>query len=80
LLLVLLVLLQLVQQLAKMVLYVFGAIIIVATLIDRSPLLLLSGLGVGRHVADFIKEQGWLCSCRSSMVLMRESRTATSLS
>ncbi|MNS73943.1 Miniconductance mechanosensitive channel YbdG [compost metagenome] len=28
-----------------MVLYVFGAIIIVATLIDRSPLLLLSGLG-----------------------------------
>ena len=31
-------------QLAKMVLYVFGAIIIVATLIDRSPLLLLSGL------------------------------------
>ena len=32
-------------QLAKMVLYVFGAIIIVATLIDRSPLLLLSGLG-----------------------------------
>ena len=30
---------------AKMVLYVFGAIIIVATLIDRSPLLLLSGLG-----------------------------------
>lgn len=32
-------------QLAKMVLYVFGAIIIIATLIDRSPLLLLSGLG-----------------------------------
>ncbi|NWB45956.1 mechanosensitive ion channel family protein [Pseudomonas gingeri] len=32
-------------QLAKMVLYVFGAIVIVATLIDRSPLLLLSGLG-----------------------------------
>ncbi|MCU1723910.1 mechanosensitive ion channel family protein [Pseudomonas sp. 5P_5.1_Bac1] len=32
-------------QLAKMVLYVFGTIIIVATLIDRSPLLLLSGLG-----------------------------------
>ncbi|MBU6959775.1 mechanosensitive ion channel family protein [Pseudomonas sp. CVAP len=32
-------------QLAKMVLFVFGAIIIVATLIDRSPLLLLSGLG-----------------------------------
>ncbi|APC15424.1 mechanosensitive ion channel protein MscS [Pseudomonas frederiksbergensis] len=32
-------------QLAKMVLLVFGAIIIVATLIDRSPLLLLSGLG-----------------------------------
>ncbi|WP_085595988.1 MULTISPECIES: mechanosensitive ion channel family protein [unclassified Pseudomonas] len=32
-------------QLAKMVLYVFGAIIIVATLIDRSPVLLLSGLG-----------------------------------
>ena len=32
-------------QLAKMVLYVFGAIIIVATLINRSPLLLLSGLG-----------------------------------
>ncbi|MBJ2347854.1 MULTISPECIES: mechanosensitive ion channel family protein [Pseudomonas] len=32
-------------QLTKMVLYVFGAIIIVATLIDRSPLLLLSGLG-----------------------------------
>ncbi len=32
-------------QLAKMVLYVFGGIIIVATLIDRSPLLLLSGLG-----------------------------------
>lgn len=32
-------------QLAKMVLYVCGAIIIVATLIDRSPLLLLSGLG-----------------------------------
>ena len=32
-------------QLAKMVLYIFGAIIIVATLIDRSPLLLLSGLG-----------------------------------
>ncbi|MFF7710413.1 mechanosensitive ion channel domain-containing protein [Pseudomonas sp. NPDC007930] len=32
-------------QLAKMVLYVFAAIIIVATLIDRSPLLLLSGLG-----------------------------------
>jgi miniconductance mechanosensitive channel len=32
-------------QLAKMVLYVFGTIIIVATLINRSPLLLLSGLG-----------------------------------
>ncbi|SEM40084.1 miniconductance mechanosensitive channel [Pseudomonas sp. ok272] len=32
-------------QMAKMVLYVFGSIIIVATLIDRSPLLLLSGLG-----------------------------------
>lgn len=32
-------------QLTKMVLFVFGAIIIVATLIDRSPLLLLSGLG-----------------------------------
>ncbi|WP_339482653.1 MULTISPECIES: mechanosensitive ion channel family protein [unclassified Pseudomonas] len=32
-------------QLAKMMLYIFGAIIIVATLIDRSPLLLLSGLG-----------------------------------
>ena len=32
-------------QLAKMVLYVLGGIIIVATLIDRSPLLLLSGLG-----------------------------------
>ncbi len=32
-------------QLTKMVLYVLGAIIIVATLIDRSPLLLLSGLG-----------------------------------
>ena len=32
-------------QLAKMVLWVFSAIVIVATLIDRSPLLLLSGLG-----------------------------------
>lgn len=32
-------------QLAKMVLFVCGAIIIIATLIDRSPLLLLSGLG-----------------------------------
>ena len=32
-------------QLTKMVLYIFGSIIIVATLIDRSPLLLLSGLG-----------------------------------
>ena len=32
-------------QLAKMVLFVFSAIVIVATLIDRSPLLLLSGLG-----------------------------------
>ncbi|NVL42708.1 mechanosensitive ion channel family protein, partial [Pseudomonas syringae pv. actinidiae] len=32
-------------QLSKMILYVFAAIIIVATLIDRSPLLLLSGLG-----------------------------------
>ena len=32
-------------QLAKMILYVFASIIIVATLIDRSPLLLLSGLG-----------------------------------
>lgn len=32
-------------QLTKMALYVLGAIIIVATLIDRSPLLLLSGLG-----------------------------------
>ncbi len=32
-------------QLAKMVLYIFAAIIVVATLIDRSPLLLLSGLG-----------------------------------
>ncbi|MBH3429568.1 mechanosensitive ion channel family protein [Pseudomonas alkylphenolica] len=32
-------------QLAKMVLFVFAAIVIVATLIDRSPLLLLSGLG-----------------------------------
>jgi miniconductance mechanosensitive channel len=32
-------------QLAKMILYIFGAIIVVATLIDRSPLLLLSGLG-----------------------------------
>jgi len=33
-------------QLGKMLLYVFSAIIIVATLIDRSPMLLLSGLGV----------------------------------
>lgn len=32
-------------QLTKMILYVFAGIIIVATLIDRSPLLLLSGLG-----------------------------------
>lgn len=32
-------------QLFKMVMYVLGTIIIVATLIDRSPLLLLSGLG-----------------------------------
>ncbi|WPP01194.1 mechanosensitive ion channel family protein [Pseudomonas sp. HR96] len=32
-------------QLARMVLFVFGGIIVVATLIDRSPLLLLSGLG-----------------------------------
>jgi miniconductance mechanosensitive channel len=32
-------------HLTKMVLYALGAIIIVATLIDRSPLLLLSGLG-----------------------------------
>jgi miniconductance mechanosensitive channel len=32
-------------QLAKMILYIFAGIIIVATLIDRSPLLLLSGLG-----------------------------------
>ncbi|NVZ30223.1 mechanosensitive ion channel family protein [Pseudomonas gingeri] len=32
-------------QLAKMGLFVLGAIVIVATLIDRSPLLLLSGLG-----------------------------------
>ncbi|KPW73469.1 hypothetical protein ALO78_200174 [Pseudomonas amygdali pv. ciccaronei] len=32
-------------QLSKMILYVFAGIIIVATLIDRSPLLLLSGLG-----------------------------------
>ena len=32
-------------QLSKMLLYVFSAIIIVATLIDRSPMLLLSGLG-----------------------------------
>ncbi|MFP3516735.1 mechanosensitive ion channel family protein [Pseudomonas sp. SIMBA_077] len=32
-------------QLAKMLLFVFSAIIIVATLIDRSPMLLLSGLG-----------------------------------
>ncbi|WP_342649386.1 mechanosensitive ion channel family protein [Pseudomonas sp. REB1044] len=32
-------------QLAKMVLWVFSTIVIVATLIDRSPLLLLSGLG-----------------------------------
>ncbi len=32
-------------QLAKMILYIFATIIIIATLIDRSPLLLLSGLG-----------------------------------
>ena len=32
-------------QLTKILLYVFSAIIIVATLIDRSPMLLLSGLG-----------------------------------
>ncbi len=32
-------------QLAKIVLWVLGAIVIVATLINRSPLLLLSGLG-----------------------------------
>ncbi|MCF1249343.1 mechanosensitive ion channel family protein [Pseudomonas putida] len=32
-------------QLAKMMLWIFASIIIVATLIDRSPLLLLSGLG-----------------------------------
>jgi len=32
-------------QLTKMILYIFATIIIVATLIDRSPLLLLSGLG-----------------------------------
>ena len=33
------------MQLAKMMLWIFAAIVIVATLIDRSPLLLLSGLG-----------------------------------
>ncbi|BFO05495.1 mechanosensitive ion channel family protein [Pseudomonas guariconensis] len=32
-------------QLAKMMLWIFASIVIVATLIDRSPLLLLSGLG-----------------------------------
>ncbi|BBV98414.1 hypothetical protein STW0522PSE72_37650 [Pseudomonas monteilii] len=32
-------------QLAKMMLWIFAAIVIIATLIDRSPLLLLSGLG-----------------------------------
>ena len=32
-------------QLAKMALWVFSTIVIIATLIDRSPLLLLSGLG-----------------------------------
>lgn len=32
-------------QLARMVLFVLGGIIVIATLIDRSPLLLLSGLG-----------------------------------
>jgi miniconductance mechanosensitive channel len=32
-------------QLAKMILFIFAGIIIVSTLIDRSPLLLLSGLG-----------------------------------
>ncbi|MCO7515854.1 mechanosensitive ion channel family protein [Pseudomonas guariconensis] len=32
-------------QLAKLMLWVFASIVIVATLIDRSPLLLLSGLG-----------------------------------
>ena len=32
-------------QLAKMMLWIFALIVIVATLIDRSPLLLLSGLG-----------------------------------
>jgi miniconductance mechanosensitive channel len=32
-------------QLARMILFIFAAIVIVATLIDRSPLLLLSGLG-----------------------------------
>jgi miniconductance mechanosensitive channel len=32
-------------QLAKIVLFVIGAIIIIATLVNRSPLLLLSGLG-----------------------------------
>ena len=36
-------------QLTKMLLYVFSAIIIVATLIDRSPMLLLSGLGPCRQ-------------------------------
>ncbi|MDI9674937.1 mechanosensitive ion channel family protein, partial [Pseudomonas aeruginosa] len=32
-------------QLAKIAVFVFGAIIIVSIIIDRSPLLLLSGLG-----------------------------------
>ena len=45
-------------QLAKMVLWVLSVIVIIATLIDRSPLLLLSGLGA---------RSGWKrWSCRSS--------------
>lgn len=55
-------------QLAKMVIYIFGAIIIVATLIDRSPLLLLSGLGAMSAVI-LLDSQGTLLSFVASVQL-----------
>src|SRR5471032_2400101 len=55
-------------QLTKMVLYVLGAIIIVATLIDRSPLLLLSGLGAMSAVILLVY-QGTLLSFVASVQL-----------
>ena len=52
-------------QLGQMVVYIVAAILIIATLIEKSPTLLLGGFGVGRHRLGIglylprLRQTGW---------------------